>query len=56
MCEVHTTRAVLRNIPKKHHREIVDRLREAFGNGERLQTLADDLNERGYRKVANTIE
>ena len=56
MCEVHTTRAALRNIPKKSHHEIADRLREAYGNEERLQVLADELNERGYRKAANTIE
>lgn len=56
MCEVHTTRAVLRNISKKYHREIADRLRESYGNRERLQALADDLNKRGYRKGADTIE
>lgn len=56
MCEVHTTRAVLRNSSKKHHREIADRLRESYGNRERLQALADDLNKRGYRKGADTIE
>mgnify|MGYP000843569212 CR=1 FL=1 len=56
MCEVHTTRAVLRNVPKKQHREIADRLREAYGNEERLQALADDLNEQGSRKAADTIE
>jgi len=31
-------------------------LKEAYGDEERLQQLADDLNERGYRKAANTIE
>lgn len=56
MCEVHTTRAVLKTIPKKQHREVAERLREAYGNGERLQALADDLNKQGYRKAANTIE
>ena len=56
MCEVHTTRAVLRNVPKKSHREIADRLREAYGNEERLQALADELDARGDRKAANTIE
>ena len=56
MGEVHTTRAVLRSIPKRSHREIADLLREAYGNRERLQALADDLNERGYRKGSDTIE
>jgi len=31
-------------------------LKEAYGDEERLQQLADDLNEREYRKAANTIE
>lgn len=32
MCQVHTTRAVLKNIPKKDQREVADLLREAYGN------------------------
>ena len=56
MCQVHATRAVLRNVPQNQQREVVDQLREAYGNEQRLQTLADDLNKRGYRKAANTIE
>ncbi len=56
MCQVHCTRAVLRNIPRKHQKEVVEGLKEAYGNEQRLQDLADDLNTRGYRKAANTIE
>ena len=56
MCQVHCTRAVLRNIPRKHQKEVVEGLKEAYGNEQRLQQLADDLNERGYRKAGNTIE
>jgi len=56
MCLVHTTRAVLRTVPKKDQRDVADLLREAYGSEERLQTLADDLDDRGYRKAANTIE
>jgi len=56
MCQVHCTRAVLRNIPRKHQKEVVEGLKEAYGNEQRLQQVADDLNERGYRKAANTIE
>ena len=54
--KVHCTRAVLRNIPRKHQKEVAESLKEAYGNEKRLQQLADDLNERGYRKAANTIE
>ncbi|WP_054848654.1 IS256 family transposase [Methanoculleus chikugoensis] len=57
MCQVHCTRAVLRNIPRKHQKEVVEGLKEAYGSEQRLQDLADDLNARGgYRKAANTIE
>ena len=56
MCQVHAIRAVLRNIPQHQQREVADQLRDAYGNEQRLQTLADDLNGRGYRKAANTIE
>ena len=50
------TRAVLRNVPQNQQREVVDQLREAYGNEHRLQTFADDLTGRGYPKAANTIE
>jgi len=56
MCQVHTTRAVLRNVSKKDQREIADLLREAYGNIRRLQECADDLAVRGYQKAATTIE
>ncbi|GAA5261345.1 IS256 family transposase [Methanocalculus sp. MC3] len=56
MCQVHCTRAVLKNIPRKIQKEIGDCLRDAYGSEERLQALADELNDKGYRKAANTIE
>jgi putative transposase len=56
MCEVHCTRAVLKNVARKDQKEVVERLREAYGDGQKLQELADDLNVRGHRKAANTIE
>ncbi len=56
MCSVHCTRAVLKNIPRKHQKEVAESLKEAYGSEQRLQDLADDLNTRGYRKAANTIE
>ncbi|MBR1368226.1 hypothetical protein RJ53_01435 [Methanocalculus chunghsingensis] len=56
MCQVHCTRAVLKNIPRKMQKEIIECLRDAYGSEERLQALADELNDKGYRKAANTIE
>ncbi len=46
----------MRNIPRKHQKEVVEGLKGAYGNEQKLQDLADDLNARGYRKAANTIE
>ena len=46
----------MRNIPRKHQKEVVEGLKEAYGNEQKLQDVADDLNARGYRKAANTIE
>ena len=56
MCQVHCTRAVLKNIPKKNQSEVAEWLREAYGSEQNLQKVADNLNARGYRKAANTIE
>ena len=56
MCQVHTTRAVLKNVPKKDQHDVADHLREAYGNERRLQDCADDLAARGYQKAATTIE
>jgi len=56
MCEVHTTRSVLRDIPKKDQREVAEQLREAYGSELKLQKVADSLNSREYRRAANTIE
>jgi transposase-like protein len=56
MWQVHTTRAVLRSIPKKDQHEVADHLREAYGNEQRLQDCADDLAARGQQKAAATIE
>lgn len=45
MYSVHCTRAVLRSTPKKHQKEVAECLKEAYGNEERLQQLANDLNK-----------
>ena len=56
MCQVHCTRAVLRNIPKKLQKEVIEWLRGAYGDEQRLQEVANNLNTMGYQKAANTIE
>ncbi|HIJ05932.1 MAG: Transposase mutator type [Methanomicrobiales archaeon 53_19] len=37
-------------------KEIGECLRDAYGSEERIQALADELNDKGYREAANTIE
>jgi transposase-like protein len=56
MCQVHFIRAVLRNIPRKHHRTIADKLKETLEDDERLQDLAHELNKMRYSQAASTIE
>jgi len=56
MCQVHTTRAVLKNIPEKEQATVVDPLREAFGNEQRRRAVADDPNAPGQRTPANAVE
>ena len=46
----------LEEYSRKHQKEVVEGLKEAYGNEQRLQDLADDLNARNARKAANTIE
>ena len=53
---MHTTRAVLRYVPKKDQREVADLLREAYDNERRLQDCADELAARGCQKAAMTIK
>ncbi len=56
MCNVHFMRAVLKNIPKKDKAEVAYELREALEDESKMQILADKLNQKGYRKSAETIE
>jgi putative transposase len=46
----------LRYIRRKHQKEVTEGLKVPYGTEQNLQELADDLNARGYRKAANTIE
>lgn len=56
MCHVHLTRAALRNIPKKCHKEIADKIKVALEDEEKMPELIQDLCNRGYSKSADTIE
>jgi putative transposase len=56
MCHVHFSRAVLRNVAKKYHKEIADKIKLALDDEVKMQDLAEELRERGYSKSADTIE
>jgi transposase-like protein len=55
MCHVHFIRAVLRKVPRKHHKEIAETLKECLSDAGRLQEFAVHLNERGLCRAADTI-
>ena len=55
MCHVHFIRAVLRKVPRKYHKEIVETLKECLIDSHRLQEFADQLDGRGLSRAADTI-
>ena len=56
MCHVHLMRAVLRNVAKKYHKEIADKLKIALEDETEMQQLIQELENRGYSKSADTAE
>ena len=56
MCHVHLIRAVLRNVAKKYHKEIADKIKIALEDETKTQELVLELEDRGYSKAANTLE
>jgi putative transposase len=56
MCHVHFVRAVLRNVAKKYHTEIADKIKVALDDEIKMQELEVELRERGYSKAAGTID
>ncbi len=56
MCHVHFMRAVLKNIPNKYKDEIAQKVKEALDSEQAIQTLSDELADRGYSKALDTVE
>jgi transposase-like protein len=56
MCHVHLVRAVLRNVAKKYHKEIADKIKIALEDETKMQELIRELESRGYSKSADTLE
>ena len=53
-CPFHPSR--LRNVAKKYHKEMADKIKVAFDNEIKMQELEADLREKGYSKAADTID
>jgi putative transposase len=49
-------RAVLKNIPKKGKKEVAYMLKDALGEESKMPELAVILDDRGYKKSADTID
>jgi hypothetical protein len=49
-------RAVLKNIPKKDKKEVAYMLKDALEDEVKMQKLAVVLDDKGYKKSADTIE
>ena len=56
MCNVHFMRAVLRNIPKKDKKDVAYMLKDALEDEAKMQKLAVVLDDKGYKKSADTID
>ncbi len=56
MCHVHFMRAVLKNIPNKYKDEIAQKVKKALDSEQAIQTLSDELADRGYSKALDTVE
>ena len=56
MCHVHLVRAVLRNVAKKYHQEIADKIKIVLEDETKMQELILELEGRGYSKAADTLE
>lgn len=56
MCNVHFMRAVLKNIPKKDRKEVAYMLKDALEDERKMKDLAVVLEEKGYKKSADTVD
>jgi len=56
MCQVHFSRAVLKNIPNKEKEVVAEKLKEALLDENKMQELAAELNQKRHSKSANTMD
>jgi putative transposase len=55
-CHVHFNRAALETISNKDKQEIAEKLKDATDDEMKMQSLAAELEDRGYKQAAETID
>jgi transposase-like protein len=56
MCHVHFMRAVLSKVPKKHHKQVTEKLKEILEDENKIRGLVTEMDVPGMNKAADTIE
>jgi transposase-like protein len=56
MCHVHLIRAVLKTIPKKHQKEVAEKIKEAMEDTVQLSEVKEYLEERRFNKAIETLD
>jgi putative transposase len=56
MCHVHLMRAVLKTIPKKHQKEVAEKIKEAMEDPVQLSEAKEYLEERRFNKAIETLD
>jgi transposase-like protein len=56
MCHVHLIRAVLKTIPKKHQKEVAEKIKEAMEDPLQLSEVKEYLEERRFNKAIETLD
>ena len=56
MCHVHFIRAVLKKVPKKDRKKVVEMLRVALEDENTLAELAGELESMGLRNASGTVD
>lgn len=55
MCHVHFIRAVLKKVPKRDRKKVVEMLRDALKDEKTLAELAGELESMGLRNTSGTV-
>ena len=56
MCQVHLIRAVLKTIPKKHQKEVAEKIKKSMENPAQVTEVIKFLEERRFNKAIETLE